>query len=160
MPPWENTPIQTFICAICQVEFTAKRKSARFCSEKCREKNRPKRERDKEQERIRLKEWRSNKIASDPLYRQKENQKLQDRYRKLKDWINEYKTSHGCIDCGYNEYAVALDFDHIDGKTKNIANLKSIGAVIKEIERHGCVIRCSNCHRVKSWKTKSWIKDQ
>lgn len=77
--------------------------------------------------------------------------------RALKEWINAYKVRKGCIDCGYNAHAVALDFDHLNGKTKNIATLKSIGAVQREIARHDCVVRCSNCHRIKSWLTKSWL---
>lgn len=47
----------------------------------------------------------------------------------------------------------------MEGKTANIANLKSIRAVKEEIERHKCVVRCANCHRIKSWETKSWLKN-
>lgn len=88
---------------------------------------------------------------SDPKKRAHVNRVANDRIRKVKEWINKYKLSYGCLDCGYRQHAAALDFDHMDGKTSNIANLKSISAVQAEIERHACVVRCANCHRIKSW---------
>lgn len=56
----------------------------------------------------------------------------------------------GCIDCGYNAHPAALDFDHTDGKTANISELRSMKRVMEEIERHSCVVRCANCHRIKT----------
>jgi len=42
--------------------------------------------------------------------------------------INAIKLSRGCADCGYNESAVALDFDHVRGvKTFTVSAM---------IERH------------------------
>jgi hypothetical protein len=61
------------------------------------------------------------------------------------------KLAHGCVDCGYNEYAVALQFDHInDDKKASVSNLirsdYAWSTIKTEIEK--CVVRCSNCHAV------------
>lgn len=78
------------------------------------------------------------------------------RARAVKKWISDFKINSGCVDCGYRKHPAALDIDHMNGKTKNISSLKSIAAVKAEIERHGCVVRCANCHRIKSWETRTW----
>jgi hypothetical protein len=67
--------------------------------------------------------------------------------------INAYKMGRGCIDCGYKEHPVALEFDHVRGTKKaGIANLmlRSIHSIMKEIEK--CDVRCANCHNIRSWK--------
>lgn len=92
----------------------------------------------------------------DPEYRARRNAVANARMRKVKDWLNAYKVEHGCIDCGYNAHPVALDIDHIDGKTSNVSSLKSIAAIQREMERHACVVRCANCHRIKSHETETW----
>lgn len=92
----------------------------------------------------------------EPEYRARVNAKANERARKVKEWINDFKVQSGCVDCGYNEHPVALDIDHMDGKTRNISTLRSIAAVIAEIERHQCVVRCANCHRIKSLETETW----
>ena len=59
-----------------------------------------------------------------------------------------------CIDCGYCAHLAALDFDHVNPKTK----LATVGSLlcnqpwylIKE-EVAKCVLRCANCHRIKTW---------
>lgn len=61
----------------------------------------------------------------------------------------EYKVSVGCTDCGYNTYAEALDFDHLDPTTKVFSPSDRLTAswarVIAEIEK--CEVVCANCHR-------------
>jgi hypothetical protein len=91
-----------------------------------------------------------------PGYREKQNAKARNRSREVKEWISAYKLERGCIDCGYRENSVALDIDHMDGKTINVSHAKSIGAAIEEIERHSCVVRCANCHRIKTFETRAW----
>ena len=62
------------------------------------------------------------------------------------------KTSKGCVDCGYNDDPVALQFDHIDRNDKTgtvsqmiLHNLKKLFVEIKK-----CEIRCANCHMIKT----------
>ena len=61
------------------------------------------------------------------------------------------KTHRGCIDCGYNEHAVALQFDHInDDKKASVSNLirsdYAWSTILEEINK--CEVRCANCHAV------------
>lgn len=63
--------------------------------------------------------------------------------------IDVIKLERGCVDCGYNRYPEALDFDHLPGvkKTKSVAFMwgYSWEKVLAEIAK--CEIVCSNCHR-------------
>jgi hypothetical protein len=67
-------------------------------------------------------------------------------------WLNAYKLEKGCIDCGYNAHAVALDFDHRDPELKlsGIAEMLSSpwAAVLAELDK--CDVRCACCHRVRT----------
>ena len=68
--------------------------------------------------------------------------------------LNEYKTQHGCADCGYSKCAAALEFDHRPGEQKlgnigewvgkDISKLKW-DALSREIAK--CDVVCANCHR-------------
>ncbi len=81
------------------------------------------------------------------------------RYLKRRRWLNKYKEQRGCDICSYSEHGVALDFDHIDPKTKKFkvsqrlanATLKSL---FKEIRK--CRLLCANCHRIKTLKEKEF----
>jgi len=61
-----------------------------------------------------------------------------------------------CVDCGYNAHLAALDFDHVDPKLKsvNVSTLLqntrlAFHVIVAEAEK--CVIRCANCHRIKTF---------
>lgn len=81
------------------------------------------------------------------------------RYREaalLKIW--DYLTSHACIDCG-NDNPVVLEFDHLRDKKASISDLvrlhrSSWRTIQNEIEK--CVVRCANCHRIKTAKERKW----
>jgi hypothetical protein len=68
--------------------------------------------------------------------------------------INTLKESKPCKDCGNYYPAVCMDFDHLDGDTKdfNIASFKVLGlswhSVLLEIDK--CELVCSNCHRIRT----------
>lgn len=58
-----------------------------------------------------------------------------------------------CVDCGYSAHLAALDFDHVDPKTKsfNIGQKLSNSPYYELLEEaRKCVIRCANCHRIKT----------
>jgi len=58
------------------------------------------------------------------------------------------KLERGCIDCGYRDYAIALDFDHHDGtKSRLVGHCHSKAAIDAEVAK--CDVRCANCHRVR-----------
>ena len=66
----------------------------------------------------------------------------------------EIKMQRGCIDCGYKGHPAALEFDHVRGAKKHtISRIKSIPEMLKEIEK--CDVRCSNCHRIRTWEFQS-----
>lgn len=155
MPPWEKVKPTQLRCSVCASPFLAKRASARYCSDQCRNKGRSPRTYDP----AKSKAWRQRRLSS-PGYKEAVNAQAAARIRAVKEWINAYKVEQGCIDCGYAANPIALDIDHMSGKTKNISALKSIDAVKAEIARHGCVVRCANCHRIKSWETRTWERQK
>lgn len=76
------------------------------------------------------------------------------KYRDRREKIDKIKLDRGCVDCGYREFACALDFDHVRGEKlgtlAHIAVRNTWEDVLIEIAK--CEVRCSNCHRVKSWQ--------
>lgn len=82
-------------------------------------------------------------------------------YRRAVKWelVQIHKMAQGCIDCGYNKHGVALQFDHLGNKRGNVSNLirSDYGwdAIFAEIEK--CVVRCANCHAIKTKERKNAI---
>jgi hypothetical protein len=68
----------------------------------------------------------------------------------MRDQLQAYKLDQGCIDCGYKEHAVALDFDHRPGEVKlfalGSAMVRNPVEVWAEVAK--CDVRCANCHRI------------
>ena len=66
--------------------------------------------------------------------------------------IAAIKLESGCVDCGYNANAEALEFDHLGDvpKVANIAEMTDLrwSRVLDEIAK--CVVRCAICHRLKT----------
>jgi len=76
--------------------------------------------------------------------------------QKNKDYVNTVKELTGCVDCGETN-PVVLDFDHVRGeKIKCISDMTRGGYSIKTIQEEidKCEIRCSNCHRVATYKRR------
>lgn len=66
-----------------------------------------------------------------------------------KKYIEDYLSSHPCIDCGEQDIIV-LDFDHVSGdKVTNVSTASngawSLERIQEEINK--CEVRCANCHR-------------
>lgn len=55
-----------------------------------------------------------------------------------------------CVDCP-QDYPLFLEFDHVDvsAKSKSVAGIYGLAEIRLEAEK--CVLRCSNCHRLKTW---------
>lgn len=55
-----------------------------------------------------------------------------------------------CISCGFNKYVGALEFHHLDPKSKDFEISKRYrefnDAIKKELSK--CVLLCSNCHKM------------
>lgn len=61
-----------------------------------------------------------------------------------------------CEDCGYDAFSGALEFHHLDPRTKSFA----LGGFLGSIERarreaDKCSLVCANCHRVRHTRSKS-----
>lgn len=146
MPPWQNTATVTRVCATCSKSFEAKRATARYCSDRCREQVRPQREPASAEQRA---EWRRLRLEQ-PGYRERVNAVGNARATAIRRWLDAYKLEQGCVDCGFRTHPAALHFDHIQtDKAMNVCNAKSIGAAQREITK--CVVRCANCHAIKTW---------
>jgi hypothetical protein len=75
-----------------------------------------------------------------------------NRIEQLRLEIDTIKVNRGCFFCGYNKYALGLDFHHLNEDTK----LNSIAALINrkvnkdklynEIDK--CIVVCAICHRL------------
>ena len=77
---------------------------------------------------------------------------LQDRINRQRNFKQECVDYKGgeCQCCGYNNCNNALDFHHIDPKTKSFGiskqrRTKVTDEIRKELDK--CVLVCSNCHR-------------
>lgn len=75
-------------------------------------------------------------------------------YLRNRGFLEAFKLERGCADCGYNEYACALDFDHLPGREKSFTVGNCVGLsrekLLAEIAK--CEVVCANCHRVRTTK--------
>jgi hypothetical protein len=78
------------------------------------------------------------------------------KYRQYgREWLAAYKLEKGCADCGYRGHSAALQLDHEGHKSIDIADARSsIARLMKEIEDGRCVVRCANCHSIRTWEQK------
>lgn len=77
-----------------------------------------------------------------------------ERSREKAEFLREFKTARGCMDCGYNEHWCALDFDHRPGEIKlhepaMLKFCKSWDVIHAELAK--CDVVCSNCHRIRGF---------
>ena len=86
-----------------------------------------------------------------PCFLSKQRKEQQAR----RQWMNDYKTERGCVDCGYNTHPAALDFDHVRG-TKKFCIGHRVKCSRKKLlpEMAKCDIVCANCHRVRTEKRR------
>jgi 5-methylcytosine-specific restriction endonuclease McrA len=80
------------------------------------------------------------------------------KYSKIaRDRIRAYITTHlkanPCVDCGETD-AIVLEFDHVTSKDFNISDAARKGVSMKKLrdEIAKCEVRCSNCHRRKTYE--------
>jgi len=82
--------------------------------------------------------------------------------------ILELYFSKGCVDCGTQDPRV-LEFDHVTGVKRSIKHQRGAGVgylvrngykwstIKREIEK--CVVRCRNCHQIKTFKDFKYHAD-
>lgn len=77
---------------------------------------------------------------------------MKQKYQEKKDAVQNIKSNLKCAKCGYSEYAVALDFHHLDPSQKDttvarmVANNYRLDKTLQEIDK--CICLCANCHRI------------
>jgi hypothetical protein len=99
--------------------------------------------------------WREPKSFKKNLaYKKLYKKKL---YDKVCNYLNNYKLSKGCQECGYNESPYALEFHHRarEHKSTNVSNIRKsswaqLDNIVKEVKK--CDILCSNCHKILTQK--------
>jgi hypothetical protein len=71
--------------------------------------------------------------------------------------LREYLGENPCVDCGESD-PVVLEFDHIEDKDREIANLLGLSwaRVVREIAK--CQVRCANCHRRVTARRGGWLR--
>lgn len=86
---------------------------------------------------------------------------VNDRIRMelIKREIYLYLQQHPCTDCGETD-PIVLEFDHIRKKHLTISIMISRGFAIDKIMREieKCEVRCANCHRRKTSKSRGFWK--
>jgi hypothetical protein len=86
-------------------------------------------------------------LTPEQLKNLKKGQKKQA--QRVRRTVSAYKQKVGCVDCGYNKHACALDFDHVTGEKKfAISRMRSLAKVQAEMQK--CEVVCANCHRVRT----------
>lgn len=103
-----------------------------------------------------FRECRFDSCHADVNETQKQKRELSRANHKRKV-VSRYKTIKGCVDCGYNANAYALEFDHLPGfeKDRTVASLMyaSWNMIKKEIAK--CEVVCANCHAIRTFTRKT-----
>lgn len=94
------------------------------------------------------------KIRDKKYYKKYGNKKYQkiskSHYKRKSEFISRYKKIFGkCVDCGIKDWRV-LQFDHLKDKKDNIPNMKNRSIKVIKEEIRKCVLRCANCHQIKT----------
>jgi hypothetical protein len=97
--------------------------------------------------------------------------------KRRQHWLSKYKIAKGCCNCGFNSYALALDFAHLDGSEKSDVITKhgpcgsGIGKMycrvsLKDREKNRqylrelmeevrkCKVLCKNCHVQETFENR------
>lgn len=85
-------------------------------------------------------------------------QKVNDRKRRMRRWLQLYKQTLCCYECG-EDHPAALDFHHRDPEEKELEvhrllrTFRSFERILEEIAK--CTVLCSNCHRKHHWTERN-----
>lgn len=91
--------------------------------------------------------------------KRRELERVRRRGQERQDVLAQYKLERGCADCGYNEHAEALDFDHLDNKTVQVSHMYTYSWERIWTEVGECEVVCANCHRVRTAARRAPRKD-
>lgn len=82
------------------------------------------------------------------------------RQRKINQaFLFEYLSAHPCVDCGEAD-PIVLEFDHLENKRGDISTMaRNCTPKTIEIEISKCEVRCANCHRRRTARTRGYYRD-
>jgi len=95
------------------------------------------------------------------LHRAQSAQAKRARRQQARALVDRYLQTHHCSDCGEADHLV-LEFDHLQRKRGNIADLIRTGTSVRRLEQEldGCAVVCVNCHRLRTaGRQGSWRLD-
>ena len=114
-------------CLTCELMFTPHDNRQKYCCPKCRNNS-------------------SGKRVTTQRYQQ-----------SRRDLINKIKVERGCVVCGYNAHAAALDFNHVRGeKLFNVSQDTKKAWINMRAEIEKCDVLCANCHRIHTYENRHW----
>lgn len=151
--------ISTRRCEGCDAVFQPKPMgfNAKYCNRACAERLRRSHFTEKDKQQVR--EWRNEsfkRTQNDPGRRKQHLENSKKSVKKVRTWLADYKASKGCKDCGFNLHSSALQLDHEGKKSADISSLRSsIRRLQEEIVKGKCVVRCANCHSIRTWAQKN-----
>ncbi len=100
--------------------------------------------------------WIKQRYQENKSYYDEKNRLGRERNKK---YLLDYLKSHPCIDCGEKD-PVVLEFDHLSDKKyvicTMVTNICSLKTIQDEINK--CEVRCANCHRRKTAKSRNYYK--
>ena len=72
---------------------------------------------------------------------------------RIRAFITAHLKANPCVDCGETD-PIILEFDHVRDKHFNLSDAARKGVSIKKLkdEIAKCEVRCSNCHRRKTYE--------
>lgn len=146
------------VCGECKATFEPRAGgyNARYCGARCR--NKARRTRIGSEKRNLQHRQRFVRVKQDVSRYGRHLQQGRRSRRAVREWLAEYKLKRGCIDCGYAVHFAALQLDHTGPKGQEIADCRSsIARLQEEIQQGRCVVRCANCHSVKTWADKNGL---
>lgn len=158
MLPTYEMPVKR--CAACCEEFRPKRGgyNALYCSRRCKARAAGLRPRVKAQRKVAARRS-YQRIKSNPKRYAKHLKQTANSKTNVRRWLADYKKKKGCKDCGYRKHSAALQLDHEGKKSAHISDIRSsVRRLMQEIRRGKCVVRCANCHAVRTWCQKNGLK--
>lgn len=151
---WRPPVFPSDPCIVCDKPFEARNPNRRYCSQECKDRKNIERRTEKGRPKRYGADYYHRVIKVDPARLALHRRRSDKTRAAVRRWLAKYKLDRGCVDCGYKKYACALQLDHNGPKTAPISRMRSsIKRIQDEINRGKCVVRCANCHAVKTWKT-------
>lgn len=151
-------PVESRLCPVCDFYFTPKDGgyNAKYCSKSCKQSIRAVRDREIRPDVLSARRKRSYERTKAKSSRYAAHKESIKKSRSLvRQWLADFKMERGCVDCGYKGHFSALQLDHEGVKSVSIAHARSsISRLKEEIEKGQCVVRCANCHSIKTWERK------